>query len=974
MAAEQKKTGYKETLNLPKTDFPIRANAKENDPKMLMRWQEEDLYAQAMQCHEGAQKYILHDGPPYANGNIHLGHAYNKILKDIVTKSRRMMGYHVPVVPGWDCHGLPIEQKVTQQNPELTGPALKQACRDYAMRWVDVQREEFKAIGVVMDWEHPYITMSHNYEASTLEAFADLVDSGYVERKNKTVTWCPTCETVLASAEIEYKERKDPSIFVRFALTEAERARIIPDIDGPVSFAVWTTTPWTIPLNRAVLLRPNASYQLVALNGHNVILAAPRVADLAHALDAEPDVLKTLSAEDLVGASVQHPIVDELTVPVLADASVGLDEGTGVVHSAPGVGPIDYEIGVKNNLAIYSPISPSGTYTDDIVPEELAGMKVTEAHGWVIKTLQSSGHLLHKKSLRHSYPHCWRCGNGLIFRATPQWFILIDKHDTKQKALQAIESMQFSPEQGRNFLRATVEHRWEWCISRQRAWGVPIPALLSSDASFITGDFIRNVAAYVKEAGIEAWDQITLDQLQADGVIPSDMDVSQYQKETDILDVWFDAGVSHYAVLAKRPSLGVPADLYAEGVDQHRGWFQSSLLTGIALQGQAPMRGIMTHGFTVDENGQKMSKSRGNVVSPHDIIDRIGTDGLRLWVASIGNDGDAIVSDALLNNVSQVYRKIRNTARFLLQNLYDYDHERDGISLTEMYVIDQHALQVLYQHNQHIINNYLQGNMTAVFHTLGDYCATELSSFYLDIIKDRLYCEKADGHKRRSAQTAMWHILDTLIRLMAPIASFTAEQLSDYHETHHEQQKDASIHLQRFATLRQVWNDLFSDGASVPVQAKGHWYGPADVNAIYTNGYYTEELPGKAWWESLADMRSAVLKVIEEQRASGAIKHSLEAHVTLYCDEQMHGYDVFQALCTHMKQRGQDIDAFLKELFIVSQVTIAPEKGQMSESLHPGLFVHVEHAHGEKCPRCWHWDQAVAEHDVCTRCCNVIAE
>lgn len=929
----QEQSPFKDTLNLPRTDFPLRADAKVNDPKMLARWRAENLYTKAAACYEGAEKFILVDGPPYANGNIHLGHAYNKILKDIIAKAHRMMGKHTPVIPGWDCHGLPIEHKVTQENPGISGVELKKACRDYAAHWINVQREEFIKLGVIMEWDNPYITMDPWYEGAIITAFGVAVEKGFIERKNKTIPWCFTCKTALASAEIEYENRKDPSLYVLFKLDEATQKRLFSDVNEPIYFLVWTTTPWTLPLNRAVLLKAGAHYQLIKLKDTHIILGAPCAAKIAAMVQAEPEVIRTFGAEIFAQARVEHPIVEGVKVPVIFDVSVGLDEGTAIVHCAPGCGPVDYETGVKNNLEIYSPLTNEGTYAPEVVPAALAGMKITDGQIWVIKTLAAAGRLFHKASINHSYPHCWRCHNGLMFRATPQWFCNLEHDGIKQKALQAIESIDFSPAQGKNFLRATVEHRWEWCLSRQRAWGTPIPALISHDGTevYTSGAFIAGVAKKVKDEGIEYWDRVTLQELVDQQLVPADVPIHNFRKETDILDVWFDAGVSHWAVLSVRADQRFPADLYLEGIDQHRGYFQGSLLTGMILQGQAPMKAIMTHGFTVDAKGHKMSKSLGNVVPPQQIIDRLGTDGLRLWVASIGNDGDAIVSDALLVNVEQVLRKIRNTCRFLLQNIYDYDHERDALVYDALQPLDRYALWKLCGLQAAVLDAYKQGNLTAIFHMLADYCAVEISAFYGDIAKDRLYCDKSDGKQRRSTQTAFYHILDALTRLIAPLMSFTAEQVSDFYQKN----KKDSIHLQCFADLGWIASRCESDVFAAMEQQ----------------------------WGVLKEIRSAVLKLIEAQREEGVVKHSLEAMVTL-------SSPLFASL-TVMGDRPED---FLKEFFIVSRVAIVPPSDGLQATECKGLSGRVDHAPGTKCPRCWNWDTETDARGLCRRCQKVVAQ
>jgi len=930
-----KEFSLKDSLNLPRTDFPIRPQAKIDDPALLERWATEGLYDKAFALNRASkQSYILHDGPPYANGSIHLGHAYNKILKDILTKAYRMSGYYVPVTPGWDCHGLPIEHKIMQQTPGLTPIETKKACRAYAQQWIDIQRAEFKKLGVVMDWDNPYITMAPSYEAAIMRAFGIILGKGLIERKNKTVAWCPSCATTLASAEIEYQDRKDPSLYVLFALTKTAKEKLFPAwANEPISMLVWTTTPWTLPLNRAVAVKPETAYQLVRIGNDLVIVGAQLAPKIAALVERELQVIEEFSSAKLAGAQIEHPIVEGVTVPVLFDESVGIDEGTACVHTAPGCGPTDYELGVKNNLEIYSPITPDGRYSSAIIPQELEGMAVADGQIWVIKKLAAMNRLFHKGSLRHSYPHCWRCHNGLIFRATPQWFFSLQQ--VKEQALAAVEHINFMPERGKNFMRATVGSRWEWCLSRQRSWGVPIPALLcnSCHSEYTSPDFVATVARGVEKEGIEYWDRVPLAELFPQGHTCAACGSKDFRKETDILDVWFDSGVSHYAVLEARPELRFPADLYLEGLDQYRGWYQSSLLTSIVLEGVPAMKGIMCHGFTVDGQGRKMSKSLGNVIAPQEIIDQLGTDGLRLWVASIGSDSDAVVSETLLKNVAEVYRKIRNTSRFLLQNLYDFNKEQDEVPFDKLPYVDRVALQQLAAFNEEMQREYRKGDFTSLFHGLADYCTTQLSSLYLDIIKDRLYVEQADGHARRSAQTVCWYMLDTLTRLIAPILSFTAELLSD----EYQRNKTSSIHLQNFAQLPT-----------------------GDIAVIQQQ------------WQALLDIRSAVLKTIEIQREAGSIKHSLEAAVTLAITPEYAHYQDYRAVETELQQRGQNMAALIKELCIVSAVELTTAAGDGKEVV-PGVFVSVKQAEGVKCPRCWHWQVEVDAEGLCMRCSPIVA-
>lgn len=957
---------FKDTLNLPKTDFPIRANSKVDDPQLLERWQKEDLYEKTYKLHESADKYILHDGPPYANGHIHLGHAYNKILKDIVTKFKRMSGYHVPVKPGWDCHGLPIEFKVTQEKKFNSRLELIKASREYASHWIDVQRQEFKKLGVLMNWDHPYITMSPDYEGSTVRAFGILVDGGYIERKNKTVPWCYSCQTVLAAAEIEYEDRKDPSLYVLFTLKDWQK--YFPEIKNPIDLVVWTTTPWTLPLNRAVMLHKDASYSLIQINDKYIIVGSQVAPKFCKMLNTECKIIREFKSSELKGAKVEHPFVDNLVVPILFEEGVGLEEGTAAVHTAPGCGPIDYEIGVKNNLEIFSPITTDGKYSLGIEPKELEGMSVQDGQIWVIKKLAEKQKLFHKASITHSYPHCWRCHNGLIFRATKQWFFDLNRQNIKQEALDAIEKIKFIPEQGKNFLKATVSNRWEWCLSRQRAWGVPIPALLCNtcDYTFTSKEFIDRIAKGIEKEGIEYWAHVPLKDIAGDTTCPK-CGTSDFRKETDILDVWFDAGVSHFAVLYKNDELAFPADLYLEGVDQHRGWFQSSLLNSLVIEGEACTKAIMTHGYTVDEKGRKMSKSLGNVVLPQDIIEKIGTDGLRLWVASIGYDSDPVVSEKLTQNVSEVYRKIRNTCRFLLSNLYDFDLDKDAVRIEQLQILDRYALVKLYNLQNEMLVYYNACDFTAVFHGLAEYCSSELSAFYLDMIKDRLYVEKADGTLRRSAQTVMWHILDVLTKLTAPIMSFTAELVTD----HFQKNKKDSIHLQKFSSLKFA-KEVFDYDSNQSVSLDVPYHQIDHIQETRTKILYEDAIQYREeQWEVLKSLRSIILKAIEELRAQGIVGHSLDSQVTLFVDSKVNEYDKFYAFLNKLKSSKQDLTHFFKEFFVVSQFKLVMNDEDLPK-IADGIYAQVAKAIGEKCPRCWQWDEVPGKDNLCRRCQKVL--
>ncbi len=964
MAEDKNKTSYKYTLNLPHTEFPIRPHAKEMDPKILQRWQEEKIYDKTFYVHAGAQKYILHDGPPYANGNIHLGTAANKILKDIAAKGKRMQGQQVPITPGWDCHGLPIELKVTQEMPGIEGNELIRACRSYADKWVAIQREQFKALGVMMNWDHPYLTMDFWYESKILKAFGILVGQGYVERKNKTVPWCASCQTVLAAAEIEYYDRKDPSLYVLFPLEKEHASRLFPNLNNvEINLLIWTTTPWTLPLNRAVLVHPGATYQLLEHEGIYFIVGKDLASSLCSLLGMEKNVIGEVSGKQLAeGAAAQHPFISDLTVPLIEDDSVALDEGTALVHCAPGCGPQDYEVAVRNKLDIYSPLSPEGTYLEGIVPQELKGMSVSDGQIWVLKKLKEVGALFHKTSIRHSYPHCWRCRKGLIFRATKQWFCDLTKHELKKKTIAALSTLWMIPEKSENRLKAAIESRLEWCLSRQRLWGVPIPALIctSCDYPYMNQALIDKVVAHVAQEGIEYWQDISVEAVMPGKITCPECGGSEFKKEYDILDVWFDSGVSHYAVLKGNQELGYPANLYIEAKDQHRGWFQSSLLTSMAIEESPCTETIITHGFTVDEHGRKMSKSVGNVVAPQEIIDKIGTDGLRLWMASIDYTDDLGISEKLIKNVAEVYRKIRNTSRFLLSNLYDFDKERDTVSVEKMLLIDQHALYELCEVNSSVIDYYNAYDFTAIYHLLAHYCSSDLSSFYLDIVKDRLYTDKADSVLRRSAQTVCWYILDTLTKLTAPILSFTAEQLSDYYQ----KGKTESIHLQQFNSFDILWNELVSSSMKLPQAYFGAGKKIADV--VHYRAYQNER------WRLLKELRSALLKLIEDKREKGVIKHSLETNIRVYFDPAGEHYNIFEAALNSASLFNQTPQQFLKEFLIVSDVDLAKQKDDLSATELNGVYARVEKARGTKCPRCWQWEETEHEHNLCRRCQKVV--
>jgi len=957
----KEKNPFQATLNLSKTEFPLRANAAIKEPEILKNWDIQGLYERVTQKNKGKKKYILHFGPPYANGNLHLGHALSYILKDISSKSRRMNGYFAPLKHGWDCHGMPIELKaLAEQKKQMSSEvrtadervAFKKLCRDFANHWINVQREELKGFGDMLDYDNPYITMSPSYEASILKALARFVEQGYIERKLKTVPWCGSCATVLATAEIEYKDRTDPSIYMMFGLPDQTARMTFPFLfekkpNLKLSFVLWTTTPWSIPLNRGVGLNPTAVY--VVLQGrteHEGLIVAK---DLADRFCAAVGLAKVEFAEaDAIvfqGKQAEHSMVDDLLVPIFLDEAVVVSEGTACLSCAPGCGPEDYTLALKHNLEIFSPLAANGTYTKGVLPVEFEGVHIVKGGKRVLEMLQEKGTLLHQGTINHSYPHCWRCRNGLMFRATSQWFCDLQKNDLVAKAAAEIDAMQFVPERGQARLRSFITNRTEWCISRQRQWGVPIPALLCNDCNgaWLDASFIKAVAERVAKEGIEFWDRMTAQDLVTEKLLPtgfacsscSNKDMNKFTVERDILDVWFDSGASSFAVLKDNPDLGVPADVYFEGSDQHRGWFQSSLLCGMVLYGHSPMRTIVTHGYIVDENKHKMSKSLGNGVEPSEVITKYSRDVLRLWVAGADFENDISISDTVLANAAEMYKKMRNTIRFLLANLYDFDVNKDAVAYEKMMPLDRYALARLYDVNTLAHAGYDRYHFASVVQGINAFCTNTLSAVYLDILKDRLYVDKADSVSRRSAQTVLYYTLDTMTHLLAPVLSFLAEEVTDFYQKN----KTESVHLQDFIELPEQWK-------------------------------FNEET--KELWTLLESLRDGVLKAIEVQRVAGVIKHPYEVALTLWLDEASNQKMLLDGFCKP-SFGGQAFETFLAEWCVVSNVTIVSKPDGLGATGQPWVMVKVDRAGGVKCPRCWQWHlDADADTGLCKRCQSVV--
>jgi isoleucyl-tRNA synthetase len=921
---------YKTTLNLPRTNFPMKADLVRREPEILKRWAEQDIYGKLRSLSPGRPQYILHDGPPYANGNIHLGHALNKILKDIIIKSRQMSGYDCPYVPGWDCHGLPIEHQVDKElkkkGVKLSQLEIRQRCRDYALKYVEIQREDFIRLGVLGDWGRPYLTMAKEYVAQIIAEYGKIALSGSIYRSKKPIHWCTTCHTALAEAEVEYEDHGTPSIFVKFPLL-SDLGPDFPVLSGrSVSLVIWTTTPWTLPANLAIALNPNFAYAALQVGDEILILARDLAASVLQSLDLKGEVVGVIPAARLEGLICRHPWIDRESKVILADY-VTLEAGTGLVHIAPGHGQEDFESGRRYNLEAYSPVDDNGRFLPEVA--EFAGMQVWEANPAIIAFLQKRGALLGGQELRHSYPHCWRCKRPVIFRATEQWFISMEKNDLRSKALEAIEQVKWVPRWGKERISGMVANRPDWCISRQRAWGVPIIAFQCQDCGqiLLTQEIIDRIIALVEAEGADVWFSRSATELLPEGTSCPQCQGRNWKKEKDILDVWFDSGVSFAGVLEKRPGLRFPADLYLEGSDQHRGWFHSSLLTAVATRGTAPYQGVLTHGFVVDGAGKKMSKSLGNVIAPQDVVKRYGAEILRLWVSAEDYRDEIRLSDQILKQLTESYRRIRNTARFLLGNLYDFDPAQNGIPAAQREELDRLALSWLARVTQRVREAYERFEFHLAYQSLHQFCAVELSALYLDIIKDRLYVSPPDSPARRSAQSTLYDLVNGLTLLMAPILSFTAEEIWSYLPS---QDRPESVHLAPFPET------------------------PAD--------FPDESLAQK--WDLLIKVRGEINKALEQARRNKMIGNSLQALVTLGADT---------ALLENLQGRIPE----LLTLTMVSQLEVRPQAVPGMESLEiPGLTIQVDKAPGGKCERCWFYSPTVGEDihhpALCSRCRGVL--
>ena len=930
---------YKTTLNLPQTTFPMKANLVMREPKMLKRWEEQKT-RQSMEAASGSQgTFVLHDGPPYANGHLHMGHALNKILKDIIVKSRNMQGYLCRYVPGWDCHGLPIELKVEQElkgkKKELPTAVVRRLCREYASKWIDVQREEFKRLGVLGNWEDPYLSMTPAYEAEIARQLAHFVAKGSVVRDKKPVYWCCSCRTALAEAEVEYADIASPSLYVTFPLTDARLPKVFPQADpSRCKVIIWTTTPWTLPDNLAVCLHPDFTYVLVEVAGLQYLLARERLEACAAIFGWKNyRELGSCQGAALDTFVARHPFYERDSLITLGQ-HVTLDTGTGCVHTAPGHGREDYEVGLAYGLDIYSPLDDGGCYLGEV--GYFAGKNVFEANPLVIDLLREKGVLLHADSIEHSYPHCWRCKKPVIFRATPQWFISMEKNALRARALASInDKVQWIPAWGHDRIYNMIEQRPDWCISRQRQWGVPIMALRCQSCGESWND-----AAWMYEicdrfakhpTGCDYWYEAPLAEIVPKDLVCPKCGGKDFTRESDILDVWFDSGSSWAAVLKARQELSFPADLYLEGSDQHRGWFHSSLLVSQGSEDQPPYRAVLTHGYVVDGEGRKMSKSVGNVIAPQTLIDKYGAEIVRLWASSVDYREDIRLSDQIVSRLVDAYRRIRNTCRFLLGNLYDFTEDQ-AVAQDALLPLDRYALDRAARLHTMIEDAYAAYEFHKVAHGLHNYCVSDLSALYFDILKDRLYADARTGLERRSAQTALWQILQLLIREMAPILSFTAEEIMD------NLPEGLSLKVPTVFALQ-----------SVPVE---HW--------LLDDALCAD-------WALLATLRNAVTRAIEPLRASrtAGVGHSLDTRLTLY-------------LADDLQKRLERLNTDLRAYFIVSQLTLRPltEAGPSAirDSEVEGLAIEVEKAHGEKCPRCWIYSTEIdGDHPVCPRCAAVLA-
>jgi isoleucyl-tRNA synthetase len=920
-----KASDWKDTLNLPRTSFAMKARLAQKEPEMLDRWKAAGLYAKIQEKRADRPTFVLHDGPPYANGTIHLGTAMNKILKDFIVKSRTMQGYRAPYLPGWDCHGLPIEIHVDkllgESKKDLSVIQVRDECRRYALKYIEVQRSQFIRLGVFGEWDEPYLTMNPAYEADVLRFLAAFFEAGNVFKGKRPVHWCLHCKTALAEAEIVYKEKSSPSIYVKFPMA-SDLAASFPELKGKNVFVViWTTTPWTLPANLAIAFHPEHDYAAFEAGPNEVYLVAKRLVPvLAEVFGlSHPRILATIPGRQLEGLKARHPWIDRDSVFVLADY-VTLEDGTGCVHTAPGHGYDDYLTGMHYGLDIYTPVDDEGKFTAGV--ERYAGLNVFEANPRINADMRRDGTLVNESKISHSYPHCWRCKNPVIFRATPQWFISLDANGLRARTLEEVKRVRWVPSWAEERISNMMETRPDWCISRQRTWGVPIPAFQCRSCGEVLADAktTRYVADAFEREGSNAWFVRNADELLPAGTACPKCGSARFEKENDILDVWFESGASQ-GVLGKRPDLPWPSDVYIEGQDQHRGWFNSSIVIGVAARNGSPYKTCITHGFVLDEKGKAMSKSAGNVIDPRDIIEQDGAEILRLWVAMLNYKEDAPFGKELRQRLAEAYRKIRNTWRFMLGNLYDFVPEKDRVPHDKMEELDAWALEKAAEVGRKVLAAYEAYEYHTVFHEVHDFFTVELSAFYLDVLKDRLYCSAPGSQGRRSAQTALFLILRDTLKWMAPILPFTSDEAWDALPAFLG--KEESVHLETFPEYRETWLS-------------------------------TEALRN---WEALIGLREKVLKELENAREQKRLGNSLEARVRL-------------GVPTALAPLVDKYAGVLSALFIVSAVDVAPAAGE-------SLEVRVETAPGDKCQRCWNYSPYVgtspAHPGLCRRCEDVVS-
>ncbi len=914
---------YKSTLNLPETGFPMRGDLAKREPDMLKNWYEKKLYQKIRTASKGKKTFILHDGPPYANGTLHLGHAVNKILKDIILKSKTALGFDTPYVPGWDCHGLPIELKVEgivgKPNEKVSAAEFRKACRAYAKEQVEGQKADFIRMGVLGDWDNPYLTMNFDTEASIIRTLGKVIANGHLYKGSKPVHWCLDCGSSLAEAEVEYEDKVSPSIYVRFSAVDPVVVEDKFDArgkgHGQISAVIWTTTPWTLPSNRAIAVNPELDYQLVQFGDERVILAQALVEDVQKAVGVEQiEVLGTTKGAELELLRFNHPFY-EFSVPFIFGDHVTTDGGTGLVHTAPDHGLDDYIVSQKYQLKMAGLIGNDGRFIS--TTPFFAGKGVFEANDLVIEKMRETGALMKLERIKHSYPHCWRHKTPIIFRATPQWFIGMETKGLRQQALSEIKQVRWIPSWGEARIDIMVANRPDWCISRQRTWGVPMTMFVHNETEELhprTLELLEEVAKRVEKAGIQAWWDLDPAELLGE-------DADSYHKVSDTLDVWFDSGSTYASVVAQRPEFhGLSADMYLEGSDQHRGWFMSSLMLSTATEGKAPYHQVLTHGFTVDEKGRKMSKSLGNTILPSEVWNKNGADILRLWVASTDYTGEIAVSHNILNRAADAYRRIRNTARFLLANLNGFEPKRDMVKPEAMISLDRWAVDCALRAQNEIKDAYDNYQFHAVVQRLMKFCSIEMGSFYLDIIKDRQYTTKADSLARRSCQTALWHIAEALVRWIAPILSFTADEIWHYIPGERGE----------FVFTEEFYNGLFA----------------LDENEVMDDQY----------WQQILTVRDEINRVLEQARNEKIIGAALEAELTIYADER------YAALLAQLQDE-------LRFVLITSKAEVKPlAQADVAEGELKGLAVKVVRSTNHKCPRCWHYSDSKDDASLCSRC------